>query len=205
MTLIDNPAGLNIQEFDFSSFLTDEDNRVACSIIDHLIDVKDLWQRDAPKYQTHSILFDYAPASYEMMRIRLSYLVSCYSFLGKEVGFRDIISWGLRFSSETPLETGQDLDDIDLSTRDHQWHQHTVATIPWCSGVYYAHIPEDYDISISGTEFADCDPNKNPDAIKFQIHPKPFTWYIWQSEYWHRPCAGQSNSNRYIISADLDK
>jgi hypothetical protein len=66
----------------------------------------------------------------------------------------------------------------------------------------YLRIPNDViNFDESGTEFTLSDPEKNE---SFFVKPEYFTWVIYPSKVWHRPGICPSNTNRFVLAADME-
>jgi hypothetical protein len=83
-------------------------------------------------------------------------------------------------------------DNWITKDKDAQWHHHPAKL----SGIFYLRNPKNVsNYSDAGTEFLEDDiPN---------IIPEDFCWFIYPSEYVHRPGQIQTNKKRYTLAADL--
>jgi len=178
------------QKFDFSSIITQQDNLKVIEIIKKIIDSGNYFT-NSPKYQTKENLF--ARTEPVWVKYRMSFLMSLFMYLGKEVKVSNMMAW----SFMTNLEGAEDRDNL----WHHHWHpQHPDAKI--LSGIFYLHIPKDVkDRDYAGTEMAPNGPEKDG---KFFVSPTDYTWLIYPSKEWHRPGIVQSMDYRFILAADVE-
>jgi hypothetical protein len=177
-----------IKKYDFSSVITEEDNRTAVKYIEDLV-AKGNYFTNSPRYQTNVNLFSTNDATW--LKYKQSFLFSVNMYLNKECEFSDLMSW----SYMTNIDTEED--------RDSYWHHHN--NNPWrkkMSGIFYLHIPTDVEnLGYCGTEFSLTD-NTNKDT--FFVSPKEFSWSIFPSNLMHRSGIAQSRNFRFIIAADVE-
>ena len=179
-----------IDQYNFSSLITDQDNQELISIAKTIIDSGNYFT-NSPKYQTkENLFFRQDPV---MLKMRQSFVYSCFMFLGREVRIKNLMSWVFMTNSETA-------DD-----REQFWHNHHVSdnngTTDTVSGVWYAHIPVTTNPDISGTEFSLNFPNHDND---FYLKPKNLTWNVYPSKIWHRPGITDSTEFRFVFAADME-
>ena len=179
-----------IDQYNFSSLITDQDNQELISIAKTIIDSGNYFT-NSPKYQTkENLFFRQDPV---MLKMRQSFVYSCFMFLGREVRIKNLMSWVFMTNSET-------VDD-----REQFWHNHHVSdnngTTDTVSGVWYAHIPVTTNPDISGTEFSLNFPNHDND---FYLKPKNLTWNVYPSKIWHRPGITDSTEFRFVFAADME-
>lgn len=181
----------HIQLCDFSSLITEEDNREIRTISKMIIDGGHYFQ-NSPKFQTKENLF--ARREPVWLKMRQSFIFSCFLYLGKEVRIKNIMSWVFMTSAK------------DAEDRDKLWHNHHVSTnngqTNTVSGIWYVHIPSDVtDPNITGTEFSFDFPKHSTNIF---LKPKPLTWAVYDSKLWHRPGITDSNDYRFVFAADME-
>ncbi len=178
------------RKFDFSSVITKQDNQTACGIIKDII-ANGNYFTNSPKFQTKENIF--ARKEEVWLKYRMSFLMSVFMYLGREVKVSEMMAW----SFMTNLGTAED--------RDKYWHNHWHPKNPnskMLSGVFYLHIPSDVkDRDYAGTEMA---PNGVDGDEKFFVRPSDYTWLIYPSDKWHRPGLVQSNEYRFVLAADVE-
>ena len=178
------------RKFDFSSIITEQDNREACKIIKQII-AEGNYFPNSPKFQTKENIF--ARKESVWLKYRMSFLMSVFMYLGREVKVSNMMAW----SFMTNLEGAEN--------RDNLWHNHWHPQNPnarMMSGVFYLHIPNDVkDRDYCGTEMA---PNGVDNDGKFFIRPTDGNWLIYPSDQWHRPGIVQSNNYRFILAVDVE-
>ena len=178
------------QKFDFSSIITQQDNLKVIEIIKKIIDSGNYFT-NSPKYQTKENLF--ARTEPVWVKYRMSFLMSLFMYLGKEVKVSNMMAW----SFMTNLEGAEDRDNL----WHHHWHPQSSSS-KMMSGIFYLHIPEDVkDRDYCGTEMA---PNGVSEDGKFFVRPTDFNWLIYPSDQWHRPGIVQSNQYRFILAVDIE-
>jgi len=179
-----------IKKFDFSSLITEADNQTTCTIIRNII-ADGNYFTNSPKFQTKENLFARPEAVW--LKYRMSFLMSVFLYLGREVKVSNMMAW----SYMTNLEGAED--------RDKLWHNHWHPSNPeakMMSGVFYLHIPEDVqDIDYCGTEIA---PNGVDQEGKYFVRPTLGNWLVYPSQIYHRPGIPQSNNYRFILAADVE-
>lgn len=174
------------ETFDFSSLITDSDQALCIKDIEDII-AEGKWFKTSPKYQTQENLF--FRQSEHWLKLKHSFIFSCFMYLKQEVKINMIQSWSFMTSNQN-VETNRDL----------LWHNHQLPNERTVSGIFYLHIPSDADLNTSGTEFA---PNGINDPERWTSPVKPFNWLIYPGKTWHRPTPPQSSQNRFIIAADM--
>lgn len=177
-----------IKLYSFQSLISSQDNQAAVREITETISLGNYFQ-NSPKFQTKENIFQRQGSHW--LKFRMSFIFSCFMYLGREVKISDTMAW----SFMTNLDTAEDRDTL--------WHHHHHK--PQCSmlsGVYYLHIPDDVkDRDYCGTEIA---PNGPENPGKFFVRPRDFSWVIYPSSMWHRPGIVQSDKYRYVLAADLE-
>jgi len=179
-----------IKKFDFSSVISPEDNAQAITTIKSIIDSGNYF-KNSPPFQTQENLFG-RPETF-WLKYRMSFLMSVFMYLGREVRVSNMMCW----SYMTNKETHED--------RDKLWHDHWHPTHPdakMMSGIFYLHIPDDVeDRNTCGTEMA---PNGPESGNKYFVTPQDYTWTIYPSHIYHRPGIPQSNNWRFILAVDIE-
>ena len=188
MSVIDQNK--TFRKYDFSSFITREDDKEACKIIKGIIDGGNYFT-NSPKYQTKENLF--ARSEDVWLKYRNTFLVACFAYLGKEVRVGNRKSW----SFMTNLDGAED--------RDKLWHHHwypSQSGMKMLSGLWYLDIPDDVEnMDLCGTEIAPHGPHKGGE---FFVKPTFGNWLIYPSDQWHRPGIVQSNQHRFVLAVDLE-
>jgi hypothetical protein len=188
LTVIDQNAVF--RKFDFSSVITEQDNQTACGIIRDIVGEGNYFT-NSPKFQTKENIF--ARTDPIWVKYRMSFLMSVFMYLGREVKVSNMMAW----SYMTNLEGAEN--------RDNLWHNHWHPSQPnakMMSGVFYLHIPKDVkDRDYCGTEMA---PNGVDGDGKFFVRPTNGNWLIYPSDQWHRPGIVQSNDYRFILAVDVE-
>jgi hypothetical protein len=188
LTVIDHDAVF--RKFDFSSVITEQDNQTACKIIRDIV-ANGNYFTNSPKFQTKENIF--ARSESVWLKYRMSFLMSVFMYLGREVKVSNMMAW----SFMTNLEGAEN--------RDNLWHNHWHPSQPnakMMSGVFYLHIPKDVkDRDYCGTEMA---PNGVDQDGKFFVRPTDGNWLIYPSNQWHRPGIVQSNDYRFILAVDVE-
>ena len=188
MTILENNE--YIDRYDFSSLINQEDNNQLITIAKDIIGSGNYFA-NSPKYQTkENLFFRQDPV---MLKMRQSFIYSCFMFLGKEVKIKNLMSWVFMTNSET-------VDD-----REMLWHNHHVSdndgTTDTVSGIWYAYIPVTSSPDTTGTEFSMNWPNRDND---FYLKPKDLTWIVYPSKLWHRPGITDSKEFRFVFAADME-
>jgi hypothetical protein len=178
------------RKFDFSSIITEQDNQEACNIIKQIV-ADGNYFTNSPKFQTKENLF--ARTESVWVKYRMSFLMSVFMYLGREVKVSNMMAW----SYMTNLEGAEN--------RDKLWHNHWHPQNPnakMMSGIFYLHIPIDVkDRDYCGTEMA---PNGPAADDKFFVRPTDGNWLVYPSDRWHRPGIAQSNNYRFILAVDVE-
>jgi hypothetical protein len=169
-----------IKKYNFENLISIEDNNKCIKKIDNLFDT-DNWCKTVPHYQTWPNLFDYN----QFYKFKYSFILSCHSYLGREVDIIEIKSW-----CYMNYHLNYSIKNIDTL-----WHSHGDKTDKKISGIFYLSNPKDVsDYASSGTEFKEF-PN---------IIPEDFCWFIYPSYLIHRPGKIQSNLKRYVLACDFE-
>jgi hypothetical protein len=188
LTVIDQDAVF--RKFDFSSVITEQDNQEACRIIRDIVSQGNYFT-NSPKFQTKENIF--ARSEPIWVKYRMSFLMSVFMYLGREVKVSNMMAW----SYMTNLEGAEN--------RDKLWHNHWHPQNPNAkimSGIFYLHIPKDVkDRDYCGTEMA---PNGVDNDEKFFIRPTDGNWLIYPGDQWHRPGIVQSHNYRFILAVDVE-
>lgn len=175
------------KKYDFSSLITDSDDQEIKSCVKAII-ANGSYFKNSPKYQTQVNVF--ARPEQCWLKLRMSFIFSCFMYLGKEVQIKNMQAWSFMTNNEI------------TENRDDLWHTHHLTkTNDSLSGIYYAHIPVDADYATSGTEFA---PNGVSDTERLLVEPSKGTWLIYPSDQVHRPTMPQSKEYRFIVAADME-
>ena len=178
------------RKYDFSSIITQADNEQAIGIIKSII-ADGNYFTNSPKYQTKENIF--ARPESVWLKYRMSFLMSVFMYLGREVKVSNMMAW----SFMTNLEGAEN--------RDNLWHHHWHPQSPngkMLSGIFYLHIPENVqDRDYCGTEMA---PNGPEAEGKFFVRPKDGSWLIYPGDQWHRPGIVQSEQYRFILAVDIE-
>ena len=188
LTVIDQDA--IFRKFDFSSLITEQDNQTACGIIRDIVSEGNYFT-NSPKFQTKENIF--ARQEPIWVKYRMSFLMSVFMYLGREVKVSNMMAW----SYMTNLEGAEN--------RDNLWHNHWHPSQPNAkimSGIFYLHIPKDVkDRDYCGTEMA---PNGVDQDGKFFVRPTDGNWLIYPGDQWHRPGIVQSDQYRFILAVDVE-
>jgi hypothetical protein len=182
-----------IDTYDFSSLITEADNQEIMRIAKGIIDSGNYFE-NSPKYQTKENLFGREENVF--LKMRQSFIYSCFMYLGKEVKIKAINSWVFMTKSS------------DEPNRDNLWHKHHYDE-PWgkLSGIWYLHIPADIiDKDLCGTEFSNTTENVRAQlpTSTFFVRPKDLTWHVYPSKMWHRSGITNSEEYRFVYAADMD-
>ena len=180
-----------IDLYNFSSLIKQDDNEQIKTVAKSIIDSGNYFH-NSPKFQTKENLF--ARPEPVFLKMRQSFIYSCFMFLGKEVRIKNIMSWVFMTNKN------------DAEPRDNMWHNHHVSdndgTTDTVSGIWYVHIPKDVSSpALSGTEFA---LNGNDFDNTIFLKPKELTWAVYPSKLWHRPGISDSVENRFVFAADME-
>ncbi len=178
------------KKFNFSSLITETDDRSACEIVRQII-ADGNYFTNSPKFQTKENIF--ARPEPVWLKYRMSFLFSVFMYLGREVRVGNTMAW----SFMTSLQSAEN--------RENLWHNHWHPTKPeakMLSGIWYLHIPKDVkDLDYCGTEMA-------PDGVdsdnKFFVRPTMGSWLMYPSNQWHRPGIVQSHDYRFVLAADVE-
>jgi hypothetical protein len=182
-----------IDKYDFSSLLTQADADSIKTVARSIIESGNYF-KNSPKFQTKENLF--ARPEPVFLKMRQSFIYSCFMFLGKEVRIKNIMSWVFMTNQQ-----GQaDEDKTKL------WHNHHIndndGTTDTVSGIFYVHIPKDVtNYDTAGTEFALLYPNFDDTTF---VTPKELTWIVYPSKLWHRPGISDSDDYRFVFAADME-
>lgn len=180
-----------IKSYNFSSLINDNDNREIQALSKMIIDGGHYFQ-NSPKYQTRENLF--ARREPVWLKMRQSFIYSCFMHLGREVRIKNIMSWVFMTSAK------------DAEDRENLWHNHHVSdnngTTDTLSGIWYVHIPITSNPDLTGTEFSIGGPTDFKES--FFLKPNQLTWNIYSSKLWHRPGITDSNEYRFVFAADME-
>jgi hypothetical protein len=188
MNIIENNE--YIDRYDFSSLITTDDNKDLINIAEGII-ASGNYFTNSPKYQTkENLFFRQDPV---MLKMRQSFIYSCFMFLGREVKIKNLMSWVFMTNSET------------TDNREALWHNHHIndndGTTDTVSGLWYVHIPATSNPELTGTEFSLNWPERDND---FYLKPKDLTWIVYPSKLWHRPGITDSKEFRFVFAADME-
>lgn len=176
------------RKYDYSGVINPADNHhIIATVRDIIASGNYFDEKHSPKYQTKENIF--ARQTPTFLKLRMTFIMSCFFYLGKEVRIKGINAWSFQTNAGDNLE------------RDKLWHHHHQdQTYPKLSGIYYVHIPADEpNPETTGTEFATSADLKET----FYITPRPYTWLIYPSDVWHRPGISTSQENRYVVAGDM--
>lgn len=180
-----------IDQFNWSSLITEDDNDQIMFIAKDIIDSGGYFH-NSPKFQTQQNLFSRSEPVW--LKMRQSFIYSCFMFLGKEVRIKNIMSWVFMTNNQTS------------ENRDAFWHNHHVndnnGTTGTLSGLWYVHIPPTSNPGITGTEFSIDGVPKFQDT--FFLKPNRLTWNVYPSKLWHRPGITDSTEYRFVFAADME-
>ena len=170
--------------YDWNNLITENDRQTMCREVSTGIDAGKFWT-NSPKYQTDWNVFQ------DFTDLKMSFLWSCFRYLGREVQIKNVQSWSFR----TSLKHAED--------RDKLWHHHNHNTeTKTVSGVYYMHLPDDVkDLEKAGTELAPVSPEGEGN---FFVPWKTGHWMIYPGAVWHSPGVVQSQQDRFIVAADME-
>ena len=171
--------------YDWTSLITIGASQKMIFDIDHLVDAGQYWT-NSPPYQTNINIFGLPNENWN--NLKMSFIWSCFAFMGREAQIRSVKSWGYK----TNLTTQED--------RDSYWHQHKRDGSIVLSGVYYIKLPKDANLDTSGTELA----HTTPEGDTTYVPAKQGHWLIFPGKTWHRPGILESNDWRYIVAADME-
>jgi hypothetical protein len=177
-----------IETYDFSKLITQADNQEIMRISKELIDAG-LYFENSPKFQTKQNLFGRDEPVW--LKMRQSFIYSCFMFIGREVRIKGINSWVFMTKHG---------DEVD---RNQLWHQHHYDLDHGkISGIWYVSIPKDVtNLELAGTEFAANGADRNNTVF---VRPKDLTWHVYPSKMWHRPGICDSSEYRFVFAADLE-
>lgn len=187
--VVEHHKAINL--YDFSSLITNYDNQEIQSIAKMIIDSGNYFH-NSPKFQTKENLF--ARPEPIWLKMRQSFIYSCFMHLGREVRIRNIMSWVFMTSAK------------DAEDRNNLWHNHHVSNnngqTDTISGIWYVHIPNNVtNPELTGTEFSFDFPTQNDNIF---LKPKELTWAIYSSKLWHRPGITDSDDYRFVFAADME-
>lgn len=179
-----------IDQYNFSSLMNEEDNNQLIDISQSIIASGDYFT-NSPKFQTRQNLFSRPEPVF--LKMRQSFIYSCFMFLGREVRIKNIMSWVFMTNNQTTED------------RNKLWHNHHVGdnngTTDTLSGLWYVHIPQTSNPELTGTEFAMDYPNFQD---TFFLKPNKLTWNVYPSKLWHRPGITDSEEYRFVFAADME-
>jgi len=179
---------MDYEYYDWNN-LIDEDSRKRMRMNVEQLITNGQYFTNSPKFQTNVNVFGLQMPDW--MNLKMSFIWSCFAFLGKEVQIKQIQSW----SYQTSLRNAED--------RDILWHHHNHDTsTTTVSGVYYLYLPSDVEnLEKAGTELA---PNGVDAEGKYFVPWKTGYWMVYPGKIWHRPGVLQSQKDRYIVAADME-
>ena len=93
-----------IDQYNWSSLITQEDNDQIMFISKDIIDAGHYFE-NSPKFQTKENLF--ARSEPIWLKMRQSFIYSCFTFLGKEVRIKNIMSWVFMTNNQTTEDRNQ--------------------------------------------------------------------------------------------------
>lgn len=173
--------------YDWNSLINEQSRNCLIRDIENTVKAGKFWH-NSPPYQTNINIFS-LPSDH-WINLKMSFIWSCFAFMGREAQIKSVKSWGYM----TNLDTQED--------RDIYWHQHLRQGSQVVSGVYYLNLPDaDVDISQAGTEIA---PNGVDGKGKYYAEMRIGNWIIFPGKTWHRPGVLTSNNNRFIVAADME-
>ena len=179
-----------IELYNWSTLISADDNSEIQRISKEIIDSGNYFT-NSPKYQTKENLF--SRPEFVWLKMRQSFIYSCFMFLGREVRINNIMSWVF-------MTSARDAEDRNLL-----WHNHHVSdnngATDTVSGIWYVHIPTTSNPDLTGTEFS-----LNPPTFddSFFLKPNNLTWHIYPSKIWHRPGITDSDEYRFVFAADME-
>jgi hypothetical protein len=180
-----------IDQYNFSNLITKEDNQQIMFIAKDIIDAGGYFE-NSPKFQTKQNLF--ARPEPEFLKMRQSFIYSCFMFLGREVRIKNIMSWVFMTNNQTTED------------RNSFWHNHHISdndgTTDTVSGIWYLHIPTVQEQDITGTEFSLTGAPNFENS--FFLKPNELTWNVYPSKLWHRPGICDSIDYRFVFAADME-
>lgn len=179
-----------IELYNWGSLITENDNQEMMQITKQIIDSGNYFT-NSPKYQTKENLF--GRPEFVWLKMRQSFIYSCFMFLQQEVRIKTIMSWVFMTSAK------------DAEDRNLLWHNHHVSdnngTTDTVSGIWYVHIPKTSNPELTGTEFSLNPPNFED---SFFLKPNELTWHIYPSKIWHRPGIIDTDDYRFVFAADME-
>lgn len=180
-----------IDLYNWSSLITHDDNQQIKSVVKSIID-RGNYFKNSPKFQTQENLFGRREPVF--LKMRQSFIYSCFQFLGGEVKIKNMMSWCFMTSQQ------------EVEDRNNLWHNHHVGdndgTTNTVSGVWYVDIPKTItNQETAGTEFC---LNWSDKSDYFYLRPKELTWAVYPSKLWHRPGIIDSDDYRFVFAADME-
>tara|TARA_B110000495_G_C22719897_1_gene422943 strand:+ start:113 stop:649 length:537 start_codon:yes stop_codon:yes gene_type:complete len=142
---------------------------------------------NSPPYQTNINIFGLQTQDWS--NLKMSFIWSCFAYLGREAQIKSVKSWGYQTSLKT------------VENRERYWHQHMRPDAVTVSGVYYLHLPKGANLKTSGTEFAPTGPGNGGEHF---AKARQGCWIIFPGKSWHRPGILKSKEDRYIVAADME-
>ena len=177
---------IEYEYYDWTSLIDADARRQIKQDIKSCIDQGHYW-KNSPPYQTDINVFGLPGAHWN--NLKMSFIWSCFAYMGKERQIKSIKSWGYKTNINTQ------------ESRDRYWHQHLRPDCTTLSGVYYLDIPKGSRFKTSGTEFA---PNGPESDGHFFAPAKPGQWIVFPGNSWHRPGILEKKEWRYIVAADME-
>lgn len=180
-----------IDQYNWSSLIKEDDNQEIMRVVKSIIDSGNYF-KNSPKFQTQQNLF--ARQETVFLKMRQSFIYSCFMFLGGEVRIKNMMSWCFMTSQN------------EVEDRDDLWHHHHIGdnggTTGTVSGVWYVHIPKTIsNQDTAGTEFC-LDWTNRQDFL--YLRPNNLTWNIYPSKLWHRPGIIDTDEYRFVFAADME-
>jgi len=165
-----------IKKYDYNNLITQQDINIIIQDIDKIFEDEG-WVEESASFQTWPYLFTFE----NFYKFKYSFILSCFSYLEKEVPVSDIRSWCYM----------DYYDNWKLKDHENLWHSHDNENETKLSGIFYLNVPQGNDYP--STEF------KHENNILFQ----KFCWFIFPSHLIHRPGKITSNKKRYVLAADM--
>lgn len=170
--------------YNWNQIITDKDRKLMINDVRTAIDAGN-YIPTQPKFQANFTVFD--RPEFHWTKLKYSFIMSAYDFLGKTVPMVGMRSW----SFMTSLRHSED--------RENLWHHHHHDTqYNTVSGVFYLDIP--VNKKECGTEFA---PDGPESSKREMLPPKQGQWLMYWSKEWHRPGEVKSMKPRFIVAADM--
>ena len=173
--------------YNWTNLISEHSRQCMMRDIENAIKAGKFWH-NSPPYQTNINIFGLNTNHW--INLKMSFIWSCFAFMGKEAQIKSVKSWGYMTNFDTQ------------ENRDVYWHQHVRDHNLVVSGVFYLNQPDDtIDISTSGTEFAPSGVEGNG---KYFAEMRVGSWIIFPGKTWHRPGILSSKKHRFIVAADME-